>query len=239
MLPGSVLAAEFAVENEDTTKQRTESEANESQKPSAASRLLRQLGSFRRMSLTTSKKELFSKSFISSVLARQRTEEGAVLTPYRELQMAVMTIYEALKAETEKKKREGFITLFHSIGGDVGSQPGQQDGDWKKTINVSGDLGEMLIRLGIAVEAQHLQGIIHKVCRKRGREPDSWYGAGVSLKTPVYNELDFDEFVDVMKVLTATKDKHGIDQLIEARTIFSAFDRNSDKVIDADEFKRM
>ena len=52
----------------------------------------------------------------------------------------------------------------------------------------------------------------------RGRKPDGWYGTGVSLKIPIYHELNCDEFTEVMAMLTKTEDEQ--DRMMHARQIF-------------------
>ena len=54
-----------------------------------------------------------------------------------------------------------------------------------------------------------------QICQARGRDPDEWQGAGVSLKVPVYHELNCDEFIDVMALLTKEED-----HIAQARQIF-------------------
>lgn len=121
----------------------------------------------------------------------------------------------------------GFASLFQAI-----------DKDGNGTINVSGELGETLIRLGIAVEITHMHGAIHKVCSRAGRTPDAFYGAGVSVKIPIYNELTESEFVDVMFILTTMTETQS-DKMIKARTLFAAIDSDQDGKLDWAEFQSM
>lgn len=76
------------------------------------------------------------------------------------------------------------------------------------------------------------------VCLKRGREPDDYYGTGVSIKIPVFNELEVDEFVEVMFVLTDTAESD-TQKIVASRTVFSAIDTDRDGRINLDEFFAM
>lgn len=121
----------------------------------------------------------------------------------------------------------GFENLFLSIDKDGGG-----------TVNVAGELGETLIRLGINVQVQVMHEAIAKVCIKRGRQPDDYYGTGVSIKIPVFNELEVDEFVEVMFLLTQVEETD-TDKIVKSRTIFSTIDLDRDGKITLDEFCRM
>ena len=131
----------------------------------------------------------------------------------------VATLLDSLKDDSLMADWEN---LFISISGSR-SNP----------INVSADLGETLIRLGINIDIQNLQETIHSVCSSRGREPDAWHGTGLSAKTAVYHELSCDEFIAVMQILTKKKD----DKLMQARQIFAKFDGNRSGSFSAEAFR--
>jgi hypothetical protein len=159
-------------------------------------------------------------SWIRRRAARTKEASEAKQTPREQMKQLVGKISSRLKREHAELHREHCGELFDTLRHDTA--PGGK-------ISVLDDLGEALIRLGIAVEAAQLQQIIHEVCVKRGRGPDRWEGVGVSLKTPVYDELDLEEFVALMQRLSQGAGE--VDPLVHLYRVFKRLDKNSDKVI--------
>jgi hypothetical protein len=159
-------------------------------------------------------------SWIRRRAARTKEASEAKQTPREQMKQLVGQISSRLKREHAELHREHCWELFDTLRHDTA--PGGK-------ISVLDDLGEALIRLGIAVEAAQLQQIIHEVCVKRGRGPDRWEGVGVSLKTPVYDELDLEEFVALMQRLSQGAGE--VDPLVHLYRVFKRLDKNSDKVI--------
>ena len=132
----------------------------------------------------------------------------------QEVPMTLKDIFDKVAAQIQSQNDSAHITEWEDL---YVSITGSRD----KAINVSAELGETMVRLGISIPVSKLQETICEVCQSRGREPDDYHGTGVSLKTPVYHELNVDEFVDVMRVLT--RKAQSDNKMIEARRIFTMY----------------
>jgi Ca2+-binding EF-hand superfamily protein len=106
------------------------------------------------------------------------------------------------------------------------------DKDKGGTINVATELGETLIRLGLGVDASIMRDAINQVCSRRGRKPDGWYG--MNLSSPIYNEIDLDEFQEVMYSLS-NDDASELEHINKAWRVFSAIDQDKDNILSTEE----
>jgi hypothetical protein len=139
-------------------------------------------------------------------------DEETPKSPEPEAPKTLKHIFETVAAQIQSQIDNAHITEWEDL---YVSITGSRD----EAINVSADLGETMVRLGISIPVSTLQETICEVCQSRGREPDGYHGTGVSLKIPVYHELNVDEFVDVMRVLT--RKAQSDNKMIEARQIFT------------------
>eukprot|EP00960_Hanusia_phi_P031467 749301-Hanusia_phi.AAC.2 len=157
-------------------------------------------------------------SIAAPLLPKQSSRRLGFCEEEEELKGLLLQIYEKLEQDEKRVKEKEYSALFESI-----SQDGMR-------VSVSGGLGDVLIRLGIRIELDHLHSVIHQVCQAQGREPDNWVGTGIALKQPVYHELTRQEFVDVMDIITKKNDsKH---RLLRASQMFARLDSDKAGALD-------
>jgi Ca2+-binding EF-hand superfamily protein len=136
----------------------------------------------------------------------------------------IISLATKLELEEKDKKKKKYQELFSVIDKDKGG-----------TINVATELGETLIRLGLGIDASIMRDAINHVCNRRGRKPDGWYG--MNLSTPIYNEIDLDEFQDVMYSLSHD-DESELEHINKAWCVFSTIDQDKDSILSAEELWR-
>ena len=137
---------------------------------------------------------------------------GAAQTERQTSQATLKQIFDLVAEQIMSQKDSAQVAEWENLFVTI-------SGSRDQAINVSSDLGETLMRLGINIHMSTLHETICEVCQSRGREPDGYHGTGVSLRIPVYHELSVEEFVGVMRVLTKKTQRD--DKLLQARQIFT------------------
>ena len=172
-------------------------------------------------------KKRFANTIFYSAAEREAVLRKARLSanPSHIILQGIITLASKLEFEEQEGKKKKYQELFYVIDKDKGG-----------TINVSTELGETLIRLGLGIDASIMRDAINSVCTRRGRKPDGWYG--MNLSTPIYNEIDLDEFQEVMYSL-AHDEASDLEHINKARKVFASIDQDGDGFLSAEELWRI
>ena len=178
-----------------------------------------------------SKSFRYKKRFANTIFYSQEEREAVLrkarmsANPSHIILQGIITLASKLEVEEKELRKKKYEELFYVIDKDKGG-----------TINVSTELGETLIRLGLGIDASIMRDAINSVCNRRGRKPDGWYG--MNLSTPIYNEIDLDEFQEVMYFLSTDK-LNDLEHINKARKVFAAIDQDRDNFLSAEELWRI
>jgi Ca2+-binding EF-hand superfamily protein len=168
-------------------------------------------------------KKRFANTIFYSAAERDAVLRKAQLSanPGHIILQGIIALASKLELTEHERTKTKYQELFNVI-----------DKDKSGTINVSTELGETLIRLGLGIDASIMRDAINSVCTRRGRKPDGWYG--MNLSTPIYNEIDLDEFQEVMYSLSQDV-ANDLEHINKARKVFAAIDQDADGFLSAEE----